>query len=60
VILQRYAREAGQGPVMLDNTKSWLAQCILSDGKNPKPLPILKNALAVCGKTWKLGDDSHF
>ena len=25
--------------------RSWLNQCILGDGKNPKPLPILANAL---------------
>src|SRR5262249_11674799 len=25
--------------------RSWLDQCILSDGKNPKPLPIVANAL---------------
>jgi hypothetical protein len=25
--------------------RSWLDQCILGDGKNPKPLPIVANAL---------------
>src|SRR6516165_9335971 len=25
--------------------RSWLKQCILSDGKNPKPLPVVANAL---------------
>ena len=25
--------------------RSWLNQCILGDGKNPKPLPIVANAL---------------
>jgi predicted P-loop ATPase len=27
------------------NKRSWLDRCILSDGKNPKPLPIVANAL---------------
>jgi hypothetical protein len=25
--------------------RNWLNQCILGDGKNPKPLPIVANAL---------------
>jgi hypothetical protein len=25
--------------------KSWLDRCIMSEGKNPKPLPIVTNAL---------------
>lgn len=25
--------------------RSWLNQCILGEGKNPKPLPIVANAL---------------
>ena len=29
----------------LVSDRSWLNQCILGDGKNPKPLPILANAL---------------
>src|SRR6516164_3931510 len=27
------------------NKRGWLDRCILSDGKNPKPLPIVANAL---------------
>ena len=31
--------------VTLVSRRSWLHQCIVGDGKNPKPLPILANAL---------------
>ena len=27
------------------NKRGWLDTCILSDGKNPKPLPVVANAL---------------
>ena len=27
--------------------RSWLSQCILGDGKNPKPLPVVANALVA-------------
>ena len=28
-----------------NNKTDWLADCIMSDGKNPKPLPVVANAL---------------
>src|ERR1700760_97529 len=34
----------------------WLKQCIMSDGKNPKPLPILANAMLALGSDPALRD----
>jgi predicted P-loop ATPase len=31
-------------------SNSWLPQCIMSDGKNPKPLPIVHNALLALAR----------
>ena len=35
-----------------DPRGSWLADCILGDGKNPKPLPILANILIGIRAQW--------
>jgi predicted P-loop ATPase len=39
---------------------NWLAQCIMSDGKNPKPLPILANAILALQSDPALRDAITF